>query len=119
VAGAILYAAEHPKRDIYAGDAAWMISMTQKLSPKLLDAMMVGVGFKGQHTNEPKDETAPDNLFGPLNRYHTVYGDFGRQALPVSPYTRLMTMDGLKVGTATLLLGAGIALLWQRLGNGS
>lgn len=119
VAGAILHAAEHPQRDIYAGDAAWMISMTQKLSPKLLDATMVAVGFKGQHTDEPKDETAPDNLFGSLDRYHTIYGDFGRQALPVSPYNRLKTMNGLKVGAASLLVGAGIALVWQRLGNGS
>lgn len=117
VVEAIAHAAAHPERDIFAGGAARVFAMTQAFSPKLLDTMMLATAFKGQRTNEPKGVDAPDNLFEPMDAYHTVYGDFGEQALGPGPYSPAETMDGLKVGLGSLLLGAVAAMAWRRLGS--
>jgi NAD(P)-dependent dehydrogenase (short-subunit alcohol dehydrogenase family) len=84
VAEVILYAAENPTRDIYAGGAGRMMASLQKLSPALLDKMLIKSAFKGQMTNEPKSADAPDNLFEPLQSHGRIGGDFHEQAKPKS-----------------------------------
>jgi len=117
VVEAIVHAAANPERDIFAGGAARVFAMTQALSPKLLDTMMLATAFKGQRTSEPKSTDAPDNLFEPMDAYPTIYGDFGEQALGPDSYTPTETMDGLKVGLGSLLLGAVAGMAWRRLGS--
>lgn len=80
VADVILHAAEHPTRDIVAGGAGKMMLLTQRLAPRLLDALLLRTAFKGQKTNEPKPESAPNNLYGPVGGYDRVEGDFSAQA---------------------------------------
>lgn len=80
VAKAIIEAAEHPKREVVVGDAGKLILLAQRISPDLVDAYMVQSGFDSQHTNEPKSENAPDNLFEPISGYDKIQGDFGDQA---------------------------------------
>jgi len=75
VADAILYAAEHPVRDIVVGGAGKMMLMTQRLSPRVMDAMLARTGYTAQRTQQPKDADAPDNLFAPLPGYDRVEGD--------------------------------------------
>lgn len=114
VVEAIVYAAQHPARDIYAGGAARGLALLQMLSPKALDAILKRVGFKGQHTDEPKSVEAPDNLFAAIDRPYKVHGDFGAEALSVSTYNRLQRMNGLAAGAAGLALGAVAAMEMRR-----
>lgn len=117
VAEAILYAAEHPVRDILAGGAAKGIIQTQRLSPGLFDAALVRVGFRAQRTNEPKSEDAPDNLYGPVQGQDKVEGDFSRWALRHSLYTWMQRHPGIKrTATVGTVLGAA-ALLSGRAGE--
>ncbi|MDF5729225.1 MAG: SDR family oxidoreductase [Rhizonema sp. PD38] len=80
VAKAIVEAAEHPKREVIVGDAGKLILLAQRISPELVDAYMLQSGFDSQHTNEPKSENAPSNLFEPISGYDKIQGDFGDQA---------------------------------------
>jgi hypothetical protein len=80
VVDAILYAAENRVRDIVVGGAGNAISMTQRLSPRLMDALLLRTAFEGQRTDQPKSDDAPSNLFGPIAGYDRVEGDFGDQA---------------------------------------
>lgn len=84
VADAILYAAEHPVRDIVVGGAGKAIVAMQRLSPRLLDWGMLPIGVKAQRTDEPKSADAPNNLFRPIEQYSHVEGDFSKQAMPFS-----------------------------------
>ena len=62
----ILYAAEHPARDLVAGGAAQAMILNQRLSPRLVDAILATrAGFEPQKPDEPKSEDTPDNLFEP------------------------------------------------------
>lgn len=112
VAEAILYAAEHPVRDILAGGAAKGIVQGQRLSPRMLDAALTRVGFRAQRTNEPKSADAPDNLFGPVQGQDRVEGDFSRWALRHSLYTWLQRHPGIK-RTAALGTVLGVAALLE------
>jgi hypothetical protein len=82
VADAILYVAENPTRDFIVGDVAKVLDLLQRLSPELVDALLLLIGFQGQRTNEPKSEDAPHNVFEPIQGYDKVEGDFGNLTIP-------------------------------------
>ncbi|HSH23303.1 MAG TPA: SDR family oxidoreductase [Acidimicrobiales bacterium] len=86
VAEVILHAAEHPVRDIVAGGAGQAYLLTQRLSPSLLDALLVRMGFSSQRTNEPKSEEAPDNLDAPLPDLATARGGLSSVVFEHSAY---------------------------------
>ena len=110
VADAILHAAEHPMRDIVVGGAAMAMIATQRLSPRLMDAMLLRGGFEIQKTDEPKSEAAPNNLFTPVGD-NRVEGDFSDQArgrsygtwLELNAAGRRGALAGAALGTAALL----------------
>jgi NAD(P)-dependent dehydrogenase (short-subunit alcohol dehydrogenase family) len=91
VADTILYAAEKAPRDIVAGGAGKGMILTQRLSPRLMDALMLRAGFDSQRTDEPKPEDAPDGLFGPVEGYDRTEGDFDAESLSRSLSTWLDT----------------------------
>ena len=80
VADVMLYAAQHPTRDISAGGAAKSFIWGERFTPRLLDKMLVRTGFKGQMTDEPKAADAPANSYRPIDGQNRVYGDFSDQS---------------------------------------
>lgn len=82
VADAILYVAEHPTRDFLVGDVARVLDVLQRLSPELVDFLLLRVAFGLQHTNEPKSEDAPNNLYDPIPAHDKVEGDFSNLVIP-------------------------------------
>ncbi len=110
VVDAILYAAEHPVRDLVVGGSAMGVIRTQILSPKLLDAVLRRVGYQLHYTREPKSEAAPNSLFMPLEGYSTVRGSFGDQTVRRSLYTSLQTHPAAKWTASSVVFGI-IALL--------
>jgi hypothetical protein len=83
----------------------------QRLSPRLMDAIMVPGGFGSQQTDEPKPEDAPDALFEPVEDQDRVEGDFGGQTLSRSLSTWLDTHPIAKRGlVAGAALGVAAAL---------
>ncbi|MFC0252670.1 SDR family oxidoreductase [Massilia consociata] len=65
VAEAILYCAEHPKRDIFAGGASKMISAGSKAMPRLTDYFMRAAMFKQQKSDRPSAPNRRDALYKP------------------------------------------------------
>src|SRR5918994_438400 len=110
VADAILYSAEKAPREIVAGGAGKGMLLTQRLSPRLMDTIMVRGGFGSQMTDEPKSSADPDGLFAPMKGQDRAEGEFGEQALPRSPLTWLDTHPALKwsigVAGAAVILSA-------------
>jgi NAD(P)-dependent dehydrogenase (short-subunit alcohol dehydrogenase family) len=122
VADVILYAAEHPVRDMIAGGAAKGMVLGQKLAPDLMDAMLATdrFGFQTQKTDEPKTVDAPNNFHAPIEREDRVEGDFSYKAKGSSLYDWLemrgaagTLLVGGALGAAALLLARGYG------GNGS
>src|ERR671914_2736732 len=114
VADAILYSAEKAPREIVAGGAGKGMLLTQRLSPRLMDAVMLRGGFGSQMTDEPKSADDPDALFEPVQGQNRTDGDFGDETLRRSLVTWLDTHPAIKRGAlAGAALGA-TALLKAR-----
>lgn len=116
VAEAVLYASEHPARDIVVGGGGKMMTVMERLSPSLLDWYMLRNGkmFKQQKTNQPDD--GKDNLFGPIEDKGSTTGSFGQKSKSTSLYTRYLELHpnrkraligATALGTVTLLRRAG------------
>jgi NAD(P)-dependent dehydrogenase (short-subunit alcohol dehydrogenase family) len=107
VANIIMYAAENPARDLVSGGAAQALILNQRLSPRILDAILATrAGFAPQKTNEPRSEDDPDNLYAPIRGHDTSKNGF--RALSRSLYNWLqmhpVVRRGAAVGTALGLL---------------
>jgi short-subunit dehydrogenase len=107
VAAAIVFAAQHPRPEIVVGGAGKMLTVLERLSPSLLDWLLLrgDVGFRGQRTEQADD--GRDNLDAPMVGTDAVHGEFGNQTLQHSAYTRLFELHPLvrRGALAASLLG--------------
>ncbi len=110
VARTILYAAEHPVRDLFVGGAARFGSVFGQMLPGLADAgaaLFARQIFKTRNPPTPR----PDNLYDP-GRPATTQGDTHGHIARPSLYTAMRTrprMTGLIAVAAIGLLGARFA----------
>lgn len=66
VADAILFAAEHPTRQLYVGLSGYLISLGGRMAPAFTQTMMTMVGRRLQtDAEQPGDPAAKDNLYKP------------------------------------------------------
>ncbi len=68
VAEAILFAAEHPKRDMYVGSQAKMVAVLGRFLPRFMDKLMELTMYRTQHSDRPSKSKADSAL------YHPGYG---------------------------------------------
>ncbi|MFL5761131.1 MAG: SDR family oxidoreductase [Thermomicrobiales bacterium] len=117
VAEAILFAAEHPRRDIYVGGGGKFLSMLQRMSPSLVDRFMLqgGQAFNQQRTEVPDD--GQDNMFAPLSGTGSVTGDFGTHSQSVSLYTRVLGLHPNRERALVGLTLAGAMVMARRAGR--
>ncbi len=109
-ADAILYAAEHPVRDIVVGGAGKMLVGMQRVSPRLMDTLLGPVAVPLQKTTEEQAPDAPNSLFAPERTDSRVEGDFAKESLPYSlsdwlefhPLVRRAALAGAAVSVATV-----------------
>jgi len=76
VAEAIVYAAEHPQRDVVVGGGGRFVGLMERLNPALTDTLMKTVGniFGTQKTTRP--DNGETTLFNTIPETGRVSGDF-------------------------------------------
>lgn len=116
VVDAIVYAAEHPVRDLIVGDVGKVLALLQRLSPGLVDSLLLAAGFQLQKTDEPKSIADPNNLYDPVPEHDRIEGDFGHLTIP-SLTDWLDYNPALKWGIAAVGV-TGLALLATQVFNG-
>ncbi len=124
VGDAILFAAEHRRREIVVGGIGKLITVMQRISPALLDRLMVfrGTMFKQQMTEEPDNRR--DNLFEPSRgagsttaEWDSTSAGWTQGARPKSLYTKYLEQYPNR---KRLLIGAAAAatlIFIRRAGN--
>ncbi|MBW3633435.1 MAG: SDR family oxidoreductase [Chloroflexi bacterium] len=119
VAEAILWAAEHPTREIVVGGVGKGVVLMQRLSPALLDRLMMvgGLVFKMQQSTRPDDGV--DNLFAPGAGHYTVRGEFGGLTLPGNSYTRTFEFHPVRQRLAAAGILLALAAFIRRVGRGA
>jgi len=109
VAEAILYAATHPVRDLFAGGGGKLISTSGKFLPRLTDKLMKKFTFKQQQSGQPK--TGVNGLYQGVSKLEERGGHPGHVA-ESSLYTKASLHP---VITTALLVSAGLATaaIWR------
>lgn len=111
VAEAILYCAEHPERDVFAGGGGKAISMTEKYAPRLTDKVMEWTMTRMQKSDEPPrplEDNGLDKAAGELEERGGGHAYVAESSL----YTKASLHP---VVTTALVVGAGLAIaaLWR------
>ena len=113
-AEAILWAADHERREVYVGMSTMAAIFGQKVAPGLLDRYLGSTGYRSQQTREPALEQPPCNLWEPADdeRDYGAHGAFDHCA---SPYSVQLwgTLNRGKLALAGLG-AAGLATAWAR-----
>jgi short-subunit dehydrogenase len=88
VAEAVLFASQHRRRDIIIGGSGALLSVLQRLSPPLVDRLMLlrGGMFRAQMTDQP--DNGYDNLFQPTPGSGSARGEWDKDGPRNSFYTR-------------------------------
>lgn len=71
IADAIVWVADHSRREVSVGFSTVKAILGEKAIPKLLDHYLAWTAYPGQQTDEPVDPNRPNNLF------ESVPGDYG------------------------------------------
>lgn len=110
VADCVVYAAEHPVRDLWAGGAARVLALSQALAPGLTDALLSRV-VPLMRTSRPAPGGSPRTLFAPRPQEDRSQGNTSSLARGFSVYTQLQTRPRLKAAvTAGALAGLLLAV---------
>ncbi|MFL5805084.1 MAG: SDR family oxidoreductase [Roseiflexaceae bacterium] len=115
-AKAILYAAEHARREIYVGWPTVKAIVGDKLASGLLDHYLAKNGYTSQQMGEPADPHHPYNLWAPVDdaEDHGAHGIFDNRARSWSAQLWANTHRGLLAVTAVGLVTAAGALIRRR-----
>ena len=109
-ARAIVWAADHPRREYWVGYPTAMTIVANAVAPGLLDRYLAKTNFEAQQTDQPVDPDRPDNLEGPVPGVHGAHGIFDAQAKDSSLQSRLSmhrrVVAGAASGAALLALAA-------------
>lgn len=116
-ADAILFAAEHRRRELMVGYTTVEATLGEKLFPGLLDRYLAKVGWTGALLPQPKDPKQRDNFWAPVPGDAGAHGQFDHLARDFSPELwltkhRAKVWGGLALGGAALL--AALALNGKR-----
>jgi short-subunit dehydrogenase len=114
-ATAIVWAAEHRRRELLVGWPVWMALLGQRFAPGLMDRYLAGSGWEAQQTDEPMTGTPPDNVDRPVAVDVAAHGAFDGEASGSSPLLWLDIHRGAVAGIAAATLGA-VAILGRRNG---
>jgi NAD(P)-dependent dehydrogenase (short-subunit alcohol dehydrogenase family) len=107
IAEAVVYASEHPTRELWLGGPTILAVVGQRLIPALLDRYLGRVGYRRQQTDELRSRTA-DNLDAPMPGDRGAHGRFDRRARRFTPEIWLRTHPRALAGAALALAAVGL-----------
>ncbi len=118
VADAIIFAAGHRVRELYAGGYGKAISVLNKRSPRLIDWYRTQGARAFRQQQDRRANDGVDTLLKPGSSTGSVRGRFGRRAAWRSLYTRFVephpllrgaVIGAIALGAATVLVAVGRA----------
>lgn len=109
-ADAILYAAEHNRREMFVGFSSLKAIFGNKIAPWYADHVLAKNGYEGQQTQEPEDPNRQNNLWEPIPGDHGSHGSFDDQAYETSEQLWLSKNRNLVLGG---LLAVGALMLFK------
>ncbi|MGI8984901.1 MAG: SDR family oxidoreductase [Acidimicrobiales bacterium] len=110
-ARAIVWAADHPRREYWVGYPTVATILANAVMPGLLDRYLARTNFEAQQTDMAAEPGSPDNLDEPVAGTQAAHGIFDDRATQRCLQSGLSRHRGLALGTAS---GAALAALVAR-----
>lgn len=110
-ARAILWAAEHRRRELLVGWPAWAGTLGQRLAPGLMDRYLADAAWESQQSDEVVRGDPPDNVDRPVAANVGAHGAFDDVAASRSPLLWADLHRGLVAGIAAAATIGG--LVWR------
>ncbi|MEA2974202.1 MAG: hypothetical protein QOG82_2660 [Actinomycetota bacterium] len=107
-AKAVVWAAEHPRREVMVGAPTPLTIWAGRLVPGLVDRYLARTNYQGQQTDEPIPPDRPSYLWEPVPGDPGAHGDFDAEAHDSSLQLALTTH---RPAAAALLGGAAVGSL--------
>jgi NAD(P)-dependent dehydrogenase (short-subunit alcohol dehydrogenase family) len=109
VADQVLWAAEHPAGDLFAGGAGWAFAWFRRMAPGPFEEVVARVGKAAQRSTIPEGPGATDNLEAPTPLTDTVRGGFGGRRFSVS--NAIQRVPGIvRLGAVLAAVGGLVAV---------
>ena len=108
-ADAIMFTAEHDRREVMVGYTTVEATLGEKIIPGALDHYLATAAWEGSMLPEPADPSKPDNFWKPVPGDHGARGPFNKDAWRFSPELwaskhRAALLGGLAGAVAGVLL---------------
>jgi hypothetical protein len=117
VARAILFCAEHPRRDVLVGGGAKVFSLMEKLIPRLSDLYSEKALFKHQKSNREKFPHEQEGLFTTPIREGRERGQFEGHVRNTSLYTFLALHPWIRIAAISSVGFVVYELIQTRFGK--
>jgi short-subunit dehydrogenase len=109
-AKAIVWAAEHPRRELLVGWPVVLGVLGQRIAPGLMDRYVANRAWVGQQSDDPEHAGRPDSLDSPVAVNIAAHGTFDHEASPDSALLwaemHRAAVAGAALGVAAGLVGA-------------
>ena len=113
-ARAIVWASEHPRRELNVGWGTSQAIIANAFVPGALDHYLGRIGFDAQQSDEPEEPSRPDNLYDPVPGDAGTHGVFSDQAKSNSPQLLANTHRGAIGAAVAVIALIGITRLLTR-----
>jgi NAD(P)-dependent dehydrogenase (short-subunit alcohol dehydrogenase family) len=106
-ADAIVWASEHPRREVWVGGSTVATILGERIVPWLADLYLARTGYAAQQTDESAAPDRLDNLFEPVAGAHGAHGRFDSPAKGTSVQLELSKRAGWIATAAAVALVLG------------
>ena len=79
-ARAVVWAADHPRREVLVGGSTVATVLANKVAPALVDRYLARTNVDAQQMDEPVPADRPDNLMTSVDGHHHARGIFNGEA---------------------------------------
>jgi len=114
-ARAIVFAADHPRREYWVGASTVATLLANKVAAGWLDRYLARTGYRSQQADEPRDPDQPANLWDAADEAgetdYGAHGSFDDRALDRSPQLWLSQHRGPVLAGAAGVVAAGAAVV--------
>ncbi|WP_460837624.1 SDR family oxidoreductase [Noviherbaspirillum agri] len=110
-AEAIVWAAQHRRRELWVGFPAVKAILGTRVLPGFLDRLLAKRAYGGQFTDQPLQPGRKDNLYQPVPGDHGAHGRFDARAKDFSMQYWLTT-HRRPVAALAILSAAAVVLAW-------
>jgi short-subunit dehydrogenase len=111
-ADAILWAAQHRRREVDVGFSTIKAVVAQKIVPGFADRYLAATGYESQQTAESVPPNRPDNLFVPVPGEFAAHGRFDSQARSASFQFSIKKQVRALAFAAPVIIGLGLTV-WK------